>query len=55
MADAEAQTPEAVADVRDRVAQAVVAAVPAAVLEAHAAHRQVELVVRHENLVGHDS
>ena len=49
MADAEPQAPEIRADVRDRVAQAVVTAGAAAELEAHFADRQIELVVHDQH------
>ena len=54
MPDAEPQAPEILADVRDDVAQPVVAAVTAAVLQAHGADRQIELIVRHQDLLGRD-
>ena len=42
------------ADMRDGVAQAVVAAVAAALLQPHAADRQIEFVMRHQDLLGRD-
>ena len=54
MADAESQPPEILADVRNGVAQSVVAAVTAALLQAHAAHRQIEFVVRDEDVLRRD-
>ena len=43
----QAQPPKSLADVRDGIAQSVVAAVPSALLQANAAHRQIEFIVRH--------
>ena len=52
MPDAEPQPPEVRAEMRDRVAQAVVAARAAGKLEAHVADRQVELVMHHQHFAG---
>ena len=52
MADAEAHAAIIVADMgRDR-AQAVVAGIAAAVLDAHLRRRQVDLVVQHDDVLG---
>ena len=50
MAHADAQAPESVALRGDDVAQAVVSAVAAGLLEPHRAARQIDLVVRHQHL-----
>src|SRR6266403_953549 len=52
MAYAQAQPPKGLADMRDGVAQSVVAAVSSTLLQANAAHRQIELIVRHQNILG---
>jgi hypothetical protein len=49
MAHAQAQTPKIGADVRDDVAQTVMATVAAAQLEAPLSHREIELIVRYQN------
>ena len=54
MSDAEAQAPEGLADVRDDVAQAIVAAVAAALFQAHAADRQVQFIVGNQNFLRRD-
>ena len=45
MADADAQPPERIAHLRDDIAHAVVSAGAAALLQAHDAGREIELVV----------
>ena len=52
MTDAKAQTPEVGADLRDGVAQAVVATMAAAELEARFADGQIQLVVNDQNFAG---
>ena len=47
MTDPQPQAPEAVADMRDAVTQAVVAAMAAPMLQAQTAHGQIQLVVSH--------
>src|SRR5258708_31448856 len=46
--------PEGLADMRDGVAQAIVAAMAAPLLQAHRAHRQVELIMRDQDLLWRD-
>ena len=55
MAHADPQSPEAIADMRDRIAQAVVTAVAAAGFQTEAPHRQVEFIVRNQYLLGRES
>ena len=50
----DAQPPEIFADMRNGVAQTIVPAVAAALLQAHAAHRQIKFVVRHQDFLGRD-
>src|SRR5271165_1306040 len=52
MAHADPQSPEAIADMRDRIAQAVVTAVAPAEFQTQAAHRQIEFIVRNKYLLG---
>src|SRR5882762_5024500 len=52
MAYTQAQPPKSLADVGNGVAQSVVTAVSPALLQANAAHRQIQLVVRHQNILG---
>src|ERR1700675_1255480 len=54
MADADAQTPEIFPEMRDRVAQTIVAAVAAPLLQTPAPHRQIKFVVRHQDLFRRD-
>ena len=54
MADAQAQPPEILAEVRDDVLQSVVAGRAAAALQLDTARRQVELVVHDQDLVRQD-
>src|SRR5260370_429157 len=52
MAYTQAQPPKSLADVRDSIALLVVPRAPSALLQANAARRQIELIVRHQNILG---
>src|SRR5262245_12020756 len=54
LADADPQAPELIAELRDEIADAVVARGATALLQLHDARREIQLIVRDENLLdGH--
>src|SRR5277367_1898590 len=54
MTDAQTNSPKIFADVRDGVAQSIVSAMSAALLQSHGAYGQIELVVRNQDLLRQD-
>src|SRR5271155_2030156 len=54
MTNAKPQAPETLADMCDRVAQSIVAAVAATLLQPHGTYRQVQFIVHNQDFFGRD-